>query len=107
MKEIKLNLSAEQSKLLQNQSSIHNMIHITWLKRFESCPSSLLESLNNYLGRLCLFEDYLNKGFILNLNEISTVQDEYGDDLETAFSDYEYNLKEIEKALAEGKMPKT
>lgn len=85
----------------RTQLTIHNMLHITWLKRLESSMMALLKSVNNYRRRLELFEKWLNKGFILNLSDVSLIENEYGEDLDKAFDDYEAYLEELENALEE------
>lgn len=90
---------------LRIQLSIHNILQITWLKRMESSGSALLNSINNYLSRIQLFEKYLNMGFIVSLNEASLLESDYndGEDLEQAFEDYEAYLSEKDKLISEGK----
>jgi hypothetical protein len=78
---------------------VHNILHVTWLKRLESSGASLLNSVNNYLKRIELFEKFLNKNFIVSLAEAELLENDYGDgeDLEKAFEDYNEYLKEKEK----------
>lgn len=93
--------TAERRKILI-QMAIHNMLHITWLKRMESSAAALLKSVEYYKKRLEFFEEYLNKGFLISLSDISLVQNEYVEDIEQAFTDYEKYLRDVQKALDSG-----
>lgn len=81
------------------QLSIHNILHITWLKRLESSMTALLKSVTNYQYRLELFEKWLEKGYIVALNDANLIESEYGEDIDRAFEDYESYLKELENSL--------
>ncbi|MCK1195245.1 DEAD/DEAH box helicase family protein [Streptococcus uberis] len=83
----------------RNQFSIHNMLHITWLKRLESSMMALQNSVKNYQHRIGLFEKWLEKGFIVSLGDAALLENEYGEDLERAFEDYEKYMKELEDAI--------
>lgn len=89
-----------KSKLMQ--LSIHNMLHTTWLKRLESSVASLYESVNYYLKRISLFEKWLERGYLVNLTDVSTLESEYGDSIEKAFEDYDEYLNELSDALEVG-----
>lgn len=86
------------------QLAVHNIMHITWLKRLESSTSALLYSIKNYEQRLYLFEKYLNKGYIVNISDTNLLESDYnnGEDIELAFSDYEDYLKKKEEAIENG-----
>lgn len=76
------------------QLVIHNLLHVTWLKRLESSPFALYSSLKNYRKRLELFEKYLEQGFIISLKDAQILEDQYdGEDIEKAFADYEESLR--------------
>jgi hypothetical protein len=100
-------LAAEQSKVAQRrtikiQMAIHNMLHVTWLKRLESSAAALLKSVQYYQRRIELFERYLNRGYILSLSDISLLQNEYEEDVELAFADYDKYIKDVQDALDSG-----
>lgn len=80
----------------RSQLSIHNMLHVTWLKRLESSMASLLKSIDMYRYRIELFEKWLNKGYIIGLTDISLLENEYGEDIDKAFEDYNNYLLEID-----------
>ena len=86
------------------QLAVHNIMHITWLKRLESSASALLYSIKNYEQRLELFEKYLNKGYIVNISDTNLLESDYnnGEDIELAFSDYDEYLKKKEEAIEKG-----
>lgn len=104
----------EELKELENkdyliQFAVHNIMQITWLKRLESSAKSLLSSIENYEGRIALFEKYLDKGFIVSLTEAHLLESDYndGEDIDKAFDDYDKYLKEREKLIEEDKDPAT
>jgi ERCC4-related helicase len=86
------------------QLSIHNIMHVTWLKRLESSGASLLVSVQNYRRRLNIFQKYLDKGFIVNLTDADLLESDYGDgeDLDRAFEDYSEYLNQKEKVIEAG-----
>jgi len=92
----------KKSFRLKTQLSIHNMLHVTWLKRLESSTSTLFKSLENYKKRLNDFKRYLDKGYIITLTDISFLEREYGEDIDRAFDDYNQYISEYEKALQHG-----
>lgn len=83
----------------RTQLAIHNMLHITWLKRLESSMMALQKSVKNYQHRIGLFEKWLEKGFIVALGDAALLENEYGEDIDRAFEDYEQYLKELEEAV--------
>lgn len=87
------------SEKYRAQLSIHNMLHITWLKRLESSLMALLKSVENYKNRLDLFEKWIDRGFIVYLDDITLLETEYGDDIEKAFDDFEKYLKDIDESI--------
>lgn len=89
-----INISAKQ----RSQLAIHNMLHVTWLKRLESSMMALLKSVSNYKGRIQIFEKWLNRGYIISLGDAALLEDEYGEDIDKAFDDYEKYLKELDEA---------
>lgn len=93
--------SAEQTKI-STQRTIHNILHVTWLKRLESSAAALLKSVDYYGKRLDIFEKYLDKGYIVSLSDAAELESEYGEDLEKAFSAYERSMREIQAALDAG-----
>jgi ERCC4-related helicase len=97
-----LGLKGEEQRRLQIQLAIHNIIHVTWLKRLESSVASLLKSVEYYLKRLELFTKYLDKGYIVTLADANTLETEYGEDIDQAFVDYEDYLHEVQAMLDAG-----
>lgn len=92
-----MNISSQQ----RTQLAIHNMLHVTWLKRLESSMMALLKSIENYQKRIALFKKWLNKGYIVSLGDISLLENDYGEDINKAFEEYESYLKELEEATDE------
>lgn len=92
---------------LKIQLSVHNILQITWLKRLESSPSALLNSINNYLKRIELFTKYLNRGFIISLSDATLLESDYndGEDIDQAFDDFNKYLHDREQLLESGKNP--
>lgn len=82
---------------IRSQLAIHNMLHVTWLKRTESSLMALLKSVKNYQHRIELFEKWLDRGYIVNLGDISLLESEYDEDINKAFEDYEEYLNDIEQ----------
>lgn len=87
------------SSKIRTQLAIHNMLHVTWLKRLESSMMALKKSIFNYKHRIEFFENWLEKGYIINLSEASLLENEYGEDIDRAFEDYEQYLAELEEAM--------
>lgn len=84
-----------ESAKIRTQMSIHNIIHVSWLKRSESSLYALKKSLCNYRKRLDKFEYWLNKGYIISLKDISIIENQYDDNFEDAFKDYDgYNAED-------------
>ena len=83
----------------RTQLAIHNMLHITWLKRLESSMMALLKSITNYQHRIELFEKWLEKGYIVALGDAALLENEYGEDIDRAFEDYEQYLEELDEAV--------
>jgi tetratricopeptide (TPR) repeat protein len=86
------------------QLTVHNIMHVTWLKRLESSGAALLKSIQNYQKRINLFEKFLDKNYIVNLADAELLESDYGDgeDLEQAFTDYNKYLKDKESILESG-----
>lgn len=80
IKEFKL--KPKEGFTLFSQISIHNIIRVSLLKRLESSPFALKNSIQNYLNRLAIFSEWLEKGFILSFKDIAELVKEYGDDLD-------------------------
>jgi ERCC4-related helicase len=78
----------EEAFTIRTQLAIHNILHITWLKRLESSAKALLQSTLNYEKYLNKFYDWLQKGYIVSLKDISVLENFYGDDIEKAFEDW-------------------
>ncbi|MEY8461632.1 SNF2-related protein [Eggerthellaceae bacterium 24-137] len=97
-----LGLRTEERSRISTQRTIHNILHVTWLKRLESSAAALLKSVDYYGKRLDIFEKYLDKGFIVSLADAAELESEYGEDLERAFSDYEHSMRAIQAALDAG-----
>lgn len=98
-----LGLSEDEQRAISAQRSIHNILHVTWLKRLESSTAALLKSVDYYSQRLEIFEKYLDQGFIVPFSDVEDLEAEYGEDIERAFSDYEETYSKIQKAIEEGK----
>lgn len=75
-------LKPKESFALLSQIGIHNIIRVSLLKRLESSPYALKNSIQNYLNRLSVFSEWLEKGYILSFKDISELVKEYGDDLD-------------------------
>lgn len=86
----------------RTQLAIHNMLHVTWLKRLESSMMALLKSVTNYQHRIELFEKWLNKGYVITLGDAELLENEYSEDIDRAFEDYERYLKELEETVDGG-----
>jgi hypothetical protein len=88
----------KSSKELGVQLIIHNILHITWLKRLESSTFALKQSVLNYKERLDWFKKYLDKGYIVSLQDAFLLEQEYGkgDDLDRAFEDYDKYVKNLD-----------
>jgi superfamily II DNA/RNA helicase len=97
-----LGLASDERRRLQVQLVIHNVLHVTWLKRLESSSASLLKSVQYYLKRLSLFEKYLDTGYIVTLADANTLEKEYEADIDQAFLDFEKYLDEVQAALDSG-----
>lgn len=97
-----LNKKGNEAGKLRTQLAIHNMLHITWLKRLESSTATLKKSVKNYQERISLFEKWLNKGYIVSLTDAATLDNEYGEDIDKAFEDYEKYLSELDEAVSQG-----
>lgn len=91
-----LNLTGRAANSLRVQIAIHNMLHVTWLKRLESSTHTLAKSVENYSSRITMFEKWLDKGFIVSLSDATLLGKEYGEDIERAFDDYDEYLKELD-----------
>lgn len=78
----KYELNSKESFALLSQVSIHNIIRVSLLKRLESSPFALKSSIQNYLNRLSVFNEYLEKGLILSFKDIREIVKEYGDDID-------------------------
>lgn len=88
MEEIKaLRLDPNQSFKVTSQLSIHNMLRITLLKRFESSQHALKKSLENYEQKLRSFLEVLDQGYIVPVGDLAGIMSQFGDDLDRM--DYE------------------
>lgn len=83
----------------RTQLAIHNMLHVTWLKRLESSMMALMKSVTNYQHRIDLFEKWLDKGYIVSLGDAALLESEYGEDIDRAFDDYELYLKDLDDVI--------
>jgi hypothetical protein len=59
-------LKPKESFALLSQVSIHNIIRVSLLKRLESSPFALKNSIQNYLNRLATFSEWLERGYVLS-----------------------------------------
>lgn len=83
IKEYKLGkIDPRESFTILSQMGIHNLIRVSLLKRLESSPYALKNSIKNYLNRLSLFSEWLEKGYIMSFKDIGEIVKEYGDDFE-------------------------
>lgn len=91
------------------QLAVHNILQVTWLKRMESSAAALLNSVINYEKRLALFEKYVDKGYIIKLEDASLLESDYSDgsdvDLDQAFADFDKYLQAREELLEKGLDP--
>lgn len=94
-----LGMKGDEANSIRVQLAIHNMLHVTWLKRLESSTNTLLKSVKNYESRISLFEKWLDKGYIVSLSDATMLGKEYGDDIDRAFEDYEAYIKEVDEAM--------
>ncbi|MDO8583540.1 MAG: helicase-related protein [bacterium] len=101
------NLKPKENFAVLSQLGIHNLIRVSLLKRLESSPFALKNSIKNYTNRLSVFSDWLEKGYILSFKDIAELVKEYGDDLEEVPGDAMdekiladpslYNIKALKK----------
>ncbi|MEX2029266.1 MAG: SNF2-related protein [Candidatus Paceibacterota bacterium] len=75
-------LKPKESFTLLSQVGIHNIIRVSLLKRLESSPFALKNSIQNYVNRLNIFTKWLDEGYILSFKDINELVKEYGDDIE-------------------------
>lgn len=97
-----LDLKGNEANQLRTQLAVHNMLHVTWLKRLESSTATLLRSVLNYQDRITLFEKWLDRGYIVSLTDAATLDSEYGEDIDKAFEDYDKYLSDIDEAMSQG-----
>ncbi len=97
-----LGLRSDERIRINMQRTIHNILHVTWLKRLESSAAALLKSVDYYGKRLDIFTKYLDKGYIVSLSDAAELESEYGEDLERAFSAYERSMESIQVAMDAG-----
>lgn len=76
-------LKPEDSMRVNSQLSVHNMLRVTLLKRLESSQYALKRSLQNYLGKLSEFSDFLDRGFLPRFRDLGDLRATYGDDLDS------------------------
>jgi len=89
-------LKPKESFTILSQIGIHNLIRVSLLKRLESSPYALKNSIKNYINKLSLFSEWLEKGFVLSFKDINELVKEYGDDID---------IDEIPKDELEEKIP--
>lgn len=92
----------EQSISFRMQFSMHNMLHTTWLKRLESSTATLLKSVNYYLKKLDNFDEWVKKGYILNISDIETLSSEYNNDAQLAEEAYRIYREKLIEANKKG-----
>ena len=97
-----LDLKGNKANQLRTQLAVHNMLHVTWLKRLESSTATLLRSVLNYQDRIALFEKWLDRGYIVSLTDAATLDSEYGEDIDKAFEDYDKYLSDLDEAMSQG-----
>ncbi|MDR2427006.1 MAG: DEAD/DEAH box helicase family protein [Endomicrobium sp.] len=97
-----LGKKGDEGAKIRMQLAIHNILHITWLKRLESSAAALLKSVQNYKNRLEKFEKWFEKGYILSFKDITIAEDEYGEDIEKAFEAWE-NYEPTDEEIENGK----
>ena len=96
-----LDLKRNEANQLRTQLAVHNMLHVTWLKRLESSTATLLRSVLNYQDRIGLFEKWLDRGYIVSLTDAATLDSEYGEDIDKAFEDYDKYLSDLDEAMSQ------
>src|SRR5699024_385921 len=88
---------------VSSQLVIHNMLHVTWLKRLESSSATLLKSVKNYQKRIFQFTRWLDKGYLVSLSDATILASEYDEDIDQAIDDYDEYLIILNEAMQEGK----
>ena len=91
------NSKSKSKQKVNIQLAVHNILQVTWLKRLESSTSSLQKSVNKYSTRLKKFIEYLDKGWVLSFNDIATLENDYGEDIDKAFDDYDDYIEHIDE----------
>ena len=76
-------LKPKESFAILSQVGIHNIIRVSLLKRLESSPYALKNSIQNYAKKLSLFLGWLEKGYVLSFKDINELVKEFGDDLDS------------------------
>ena len=95
-------LRAKPSLSVSTQLTVHNILRVLFLKRFESSVGAVQKSVEYYQRRLHNFKRIIDeRGLILSLGDIDTLDSEYSDDFDLAISDYEKYLEEIEQVERE------
>ncbi len=89
---------AKKNLRLKSELSIHNIVHISWLKRIESSTYALKKSIENYVSRLNAFEKWLNAGYVVTLKDLSALENDYDEDIESAFGDYDEYVNSLENS---------
>lgn len=80
-------LKPEESIKVNSQLSVHNMLRVTLLKRLESSQYALKRSLQNYLGKLTEFSEFVERGYLPKLKDLADLRATYGDDLDSLSED--------------------
>jgi len=80
-------LKPEDSMRVNSQLSVHNLLRVNFLKRLESSQYALKRSLQNYLGKLSEFSDFLDRGFLPRFKDLADLRATYGDDLDSLSED--------------------
>src|SRR5699024_3480713 len=98
-----LNISNDEKLKISSQLVIHNMLHVTWLKRLESSSATLLKSIKNYEKRILQFTKWLDKGYLVSLSDATILASEYDEDIDQAIDEYDEYLREFNEAMQEGR----
>lgn len=88
-----LNIASDTSKKLLLQLGIFGILRTVFLKRMESSVSALVSSLDTYSHKLDLFEQGINEGKIVSMDDLDALEASLGDE------DAEVDEKSLEEHI--------
>ena len=94
-----LKISSDKSKKLLLQLGIFGILRTVFLKRMESSVSALASSLETYSRKLDLFEQGINEGRIVSMDDLDALESSLGDE------DVEVDEKALVDALNNMDLP--